>query len=55
MAEAGELGHWEIVRTMSDAAGEDEVKELADFVIPIQERHCETVRSSSLELAKQEV
>jgi hypothetical protein len=55
MAEAGELGHWEIVRTMSDAAGENEVKELADFVLPIQERHFQTVRESSLELAKQEV
>jgi hypothetical protein len=55
MAEAGELGHWEIVRTMSDAAGENEVKELADFVLPIQERHFQTVRESSLELAKREV
>jgi len=31
MAEAGELGHWEIVREMSGKLGESEVLELAEW------------------------
>jgi len=54
MGEAGELGHWEIVREMSRKTGEDEVLELAEWAIPIQKRHIEVVRESSLELAAEE-
>jgi hypothetical protein len=54
MAEAGELGHWEIVKTMSDATGESQVSELADWAIGIQERHFQDVRRGSLELAREE-
>jgi hypothetical protein len=54
MAEAGELGHWEIVREMSRTTGEDEALGLADWAIPIQKRHTELVRESSLELAAEE-
>jgi hypothetical protein len=54
MAEAGELGHWEIVREMSRKTGEDEVRELAEWAIPIQKRHTEVVRECSLELAAEE-
>ena len=54
MAEAGELGHWQIVRTMSEKVGAGEARELADWVIPIQERHEQLVRETSLELAAEE-
>jgi hypothetical protein len=54
MAEAGELGHWEIVREMSRTTGEAAVLELADWAIPIQRRHAEIVRECSLELAAEE-
>jgi hypothetical protein len=54
MAEAGELGHWEIVREMSRTTGDDAALELADWAIPIQKRHTEVVRESSLELAAEE-
>ena len=54
MAEAGELGHWEIVREMSRTTGEDAALELADWAIPIQRRHTELVRDSALELAAEE-
>jgi hypothetical protein len=54
MAEAGELGHWEIVREMSSKTGDDAARELADWAIPIQKRHTEVVRESSLELAAEE-
>jgi hypothetical protein len=54
MAEAGELGHWSIVREMSEKTGETEARALADWAIPIQERHEQLVRSTSLELAAEE-
>ena len=54
MAEAGELGHWEIVREMSRKLGERESLELAEWAVPIQQRHAEIVRECSLELAAEE-
>lgn len=54
MAEAGEVGHWEILGELTKRADEAEVKELAEWAIPIQERHLETVRQGSLTLAAQE-
>jgi hypothetical protein len=54
MAEAGELGHWEIVQTMSKTVGEDEVTQLADWAVEIQRGHFDGVRESSLKLAEDE-
>jgi hypothetical protein len=54
MAEAGELGHWEIVKTMSDTLGENQVSQLADWAVGVQRKHFDTVRESSLELAATE-
>ncbi len=56
MAEAGELGHWEIVREMSRklGAGDALELELAEWSIPIQQGHTEVVRACSLELAGEE-
>ena len=54
MAEAGELGHWEIVRQMSEKVGDDAALELAEWAIPIQKRHKDVVRACSLELAAEE-
>ena len=54
MAEAGEMGHWEIVREMSEKVRDTAALELAEWVIPIQRRHQELVRTSSLELAAEE-
>src|ERR687890_342730 len=51
MAEAGELAHWEIVKTMSETVGEQQVTELADWAVGVQRKHFETVRETSLELA----
>jgi hypothetical protein len=55
MAEAGELGHWEIVKKMADTTGEKQVTYLADWAVGVQRKHCETVRETSLELAAAEV
>ncbi len=54
MAEAGEVGHWEILKTLNERAGIAEVEKLADWAIPIQQRHFEDVRQGSLELAAEE-
>jgi hypothetical protein len=54
MAEAGELCHWEIVQTMAREAGDADVQTLADWAVPVQREHVETVRDASLALAKEE-
>lgn len=54
MAEAAELGHWEIVKKMADTTGEKAVTYLADWAVGVQRKHCELVRESSLELAATE-
>ncbi len=54
MAEAGELGHVEIVSTMNEKAGNAKVQELIEFVQPIQERHVADTRAAALKLAAAE-
>ena len=54
MAEAGELAHWEIVQKIAHTAGERRVAELADWAVPVQRAHIETVREASLALAAEE-
>ena len=54
MAEAGEVGHWEIVDLLARKAGDSKVQELARWALPIQQRHFEQARKGSLDLAEQE-
>src|SRR3954470_427027 len=54
MAEAGEVGHWEILGKLNEKAGEEPIRELVDWALPIQERHLKDVRQSSLSLAAEE-
>ena len=54
MAEAGEVGHWEILGTLNERAGSGEGRELVEWALPIQQRHFETVRKTSLDLASEE-
>ena len=54
MAEAGELGHWEVLRTLNERAKEEAVAQLTEFVIPIQQRHFADVRETALALAGEE-
>ena len=54
MAEAGEVGHWEIVGVLADRAGHAETRSLVEWALPIQQRHFEEARSGSLRLAAQE-
>lgn len=54
MAEAGEVGHWKIVEKLNEQLGDRDLKELTDFVIPMQEGHFNVVMEDSLLLAAQE-
>jgi hypothetical protein len=54
MAEAGELGHVEIVGAMNEQVGEQKVQELFEWAKPIQQRHFEQTRECALQLARQE-
>jgi hypothetical protein len=54
MAEAGEVGHWAVLRKLNEQAGDQRLQELIDWALPIQERHFEDVRAGSIKLAGEE-
>jgi len=54
MAEAGEVGHWAVLGKLNEKAGEEEIRSLVEWALPIQERHLSDVRSCSLKLAEEE-
>ena len=51
MAEAGEVGHWTIVKKLNERAGIAAVTELAEWAVPIQEEHLNLALEGSLDLA----
>jgi hypothetical protein len=51
MAEAGEVGHWKVLKEMASKAGDSQIIELTDWALPIQERHFSEAQESSLKLA----
>jgi hypothetical protein len=54
MAEAGEVGHWSIVKKFNERARIDAVEALATWALPIQQRHLQSALDGSLELAGEE-
>jgi hypothetical protein len=54
MAEAGEVGHWLVLRKLNERAQRDDVARLLAWAVPIQQRHFQTVIDESLELAAEE-
>jgi hypothetical protein len=54
MAEAGEVGHWQILGTMNQKAGNSELQDVIEWVTPIQERHFEQTLQGSLKVAAEE-
>lgn len=54
MAEAGELGHWEIVRAIGETVGDRRVTELSTWAVEVQQRHFDGVRQAGLALAREE-
>jgi hypothetical protein len=53
MAEAGEVGHWGILRELNGQAGHARIAELVEFALPIQERHLQQVSEAALAIARQ--
>jgi hypothetical protein len=54
MAEAGEVGHWSVLAKLNEQAGDQRLRELVEWALPIQELHFEDVKAGSLKLAAQE-
>ncbi len=54
MAEAGEVGHWQIVGKMNERANLPGLQELVEWVTPIQQRHFQQTLEGSVELAADE-
>jgi hypothetical protein len=54
MAEAGEVGHWAVLREMNLRGGDEQVSQLVDWALPIQERHFAQATDTSKQLAAQE-
>jgi hypothetical protein len=54
MAEAAEVGHWSVLQTLNESAGNAEVRELVSWALPIQERHFQDVLQGSRKLAAEE-
>ena len=54
MAEAGEVGHWQILDTMNQKARNQELQQVIDWATPIQERHLDEALRGSLKLAGEE-
>ncbi|HEY1778055.1 MAG TPA: hypothetical protein VGG41_18005 [Solirubrobacteraceae bacterium] len=54
MAEAGEVGHWAILKKLNERADDGRIEKLVAWALPIQERHYDTVMKASLELAGDE-
>jgi hypothetical protein len=54
MAEAGEVGHWEVLGTMNARAGNSELDEVIQWATPIQQRHFQEAREGSVQLAAEE-
>jgi hypothetical protein len=54
MAEAGEVGHWAIVKKMNERAENAELRKLANWALPVQQRHLQEVLDGSLKLAAAE-
>jgi hypothetical protein len=54
MAEAAEVGHWQIVGKMNERANMPGLQDLVQWVTPIQQRHFEQSLQGSLKLAAEE-
>jgi hypothetical protein len=54
MAEAAEVGHWQIVGKMNERANLPGLRELVQWATPIQQRHFEQSLQGSLKLAGNE-
>lgn len=54
MAEAAEVGHWQIVGKLNEKARNSELQQIVEWVTPIQQRHFQQALEGSLQLAAEE-
>ncbi len=54
MAEAAEVGHWSVLKTLNQQAKHSDLEGLIAWALPIQERHFQTVLAGSQKLAAEE-
>lgn len=54
MAEAGEVGHWSIVKKFTERAENSDLEQLVGWALPIQQRHYDNTLEGSLQLAADE-
>ena len=54
MAEAGEVGHWSVLKALNGNAGHSGVAGLVEWALPIQQRHLQGVMEASVKLADEE-
>jgi hypothetical protein len=54
MAEAAEVGHWSVLQTLNEQAGNSDLRGLIEWALPIQERHFQSVLAGSVKLAGDE-
>jgi hypothetical protein len=54
MAEAGEVGHWSVLKALNETAGNEDVAALVEWALPIQQRHLAGVLQGSVTLAAEE-
>ena len=54
MAEAGEVGHWNVVNALNQTAGDRDLQELIDLALPMQEAHFQLTLKGSIALAKEQ-
>ncbi len=54
MAEAGEVGHWQILGVMNEKVRNPQLQEVIEWVTPIQERHFQQTLVGSTRLAAEE-
>lgn len=54
MAEAGEVGHWKVLKTLAEKAGRFDIIDLTEWALPIQERHFSEAQKNSLDLASEQ-
>jgi len=54
MAEAAEVGHWSVLKTMNASARNEDVSDLVSWALPIQERHFQDLLQGSKKLAAEQ-
>jgi hypothetical protein len=53
MAEAGEVGHWSVLKTLNQRARDTQIRDYVKWGLPIQQRHFQEAQQATAQLASQ--